>query len=121
MTAIDFTALATRIEIYLLTREHWVSVDDVCRDCGIAERLLRADGRRRPIFGRFAISSSTKGLKHMRHTTDRERIAYKHARKKVLIANARALKEYDTAIRECLTGKHPNQIEVHTAQGVFKL
>jgi hypothetical protein len=119
MSTTEQAALATRIEIFLLTRAEWVSVETVCRGCEVTERLLRADGRRRPIFSRFAISSSTKGLKHIRHTTARERITYKHARQKVLIAHARALKEYAQAVHACVTGKLPDLHEVHTNQGLL--
>lgn len=119
MSTPDYKALATRIEMYLLALAEWVPVVDICRDCEVAERLLRADGRRRPIYSRFAISSSTKGLKHLAHTDARERIAYKHARKKVLIANARALRDFDNAVSACLTGKLPTLTEYHTGQGLL--
>ena len=50
--------LATQIEVFLLLRGDWVSVEELCQRFAIPERLLRADGKRRPICGRFAISSS---------------------------------------------------------------
>lgn len=109
--------LSARIEVYLLTRPVWVPVEILCRDCEVSERLLRADGRRRPIYSRFAISSSTKGLKHIRHTTVEERLAYKHARRKVLVANARALREFQFAVADSITGKPAR--ELFTGQGVF--
>jgi hypothetical protein len=111
--------LASNIEIFLLLQGDWVSVEELCQRFAITERLLRADGKRRPLCGRFAISSSTKGLKHIRHATTEERITYKHARLKVLVANARALKEYDQALSNCLTGKRPAQVERHTGQGIL--
>jgi len=111
--------LATRIELLLLDRATWVPVDEICAACQINERLLRAVGRRPAIFSRFAISSSTKGLKHIRHTDARVRIAYKHARLKVLIANRRALDEYHAALSNCLTGRKPTLQERHTGQLVF--
>ncbi|MEI6034492.1 MAG: hypothetical protein WCS65_09460 [Verrucomicrobiae bacterium] len=111
--------LANAIEALLLARAGWVSVDDVCSACQVPERLLRADGKRRPIFSRFAISSSTKGLKHISLTTAPERIRYKHSRLKVLIANRRALDEFNRALTNCLTGKRPGQYERHTGQLVF--
>ena len=111
--------LASRVEMFLLSRGGWVSVEDVCSACDIPERLLRADGKRRPIHTAFAISSSTKGIKHVSQTTARERIEYKHARLKVLIANRRALVEFTGAISNCLTGRRPDQIERHTGQMVF--
>lgn len=110
--------LATQIETLLLERETWVPVEEICATCQIPERLLRADGRRRPIFSRFAISSSTKGLKHIKHTDARERITYKHARLKVLIANRRALDEFNNAIANCLTPTIP-AVERHTGQMVL--
>ena len=111
--------LSDRIEALLLSRAGWVAVEDVCSACEVPERLLRADGRRRPIFARFAISSSTHGLKHLSLTTAPERIRYKHSRLKVLIANRRALDEFNQAVHACLTGKRPNLVERHTGQMVF--
>jgi len=119
MKTAAFTDLATRIEIYLNLCEDWVSVETICRECGVTERILRADGKRRPIYGRFAISSSIKGLKHIRHTTVSERLTYKHARKKVIVAHARALKEFTLALHDALTGKHPQQHEILTGQGTL--
>jgi hypothetical protein len=118
------TELAAQIEIFLLAAGEHVPVKTLCDHFGIPERLLRADGKRRPLCHRFAISSSKNGengLKHIRHCTTAERLAYKHARKKVLIANARALQEYDRALHNCLTGKHPNKIERHTGQGLLPI
>jgi len=99
------TALQIAIEDHLLSAGDWVSVDQICERFGIEERILRADGKRRPICRHFAISSSTRGFKHLAHTTASERIAYKHARKKSLIAHARALKEFDAALHNCLHGR----------------
>jgi hypothetical protein len=113
----NLSDLALRVDLYLLNSGGWVSVDDICQHCSVPERLLRADGKRRPIFTRFAISSSSKGLKHLAHTTARERITYKHARKKVLVQYARALKEFDTAVHNCITGRP--RIERHTGQALL--
>lgn len=110
---------ATRVEMLLLARADWVSVTDISQACSIDERLLRADGRRRPLCSRFAISSSTKGIKHIRFATVKERIKYKHARLRTLIAYRRALDDYNTALHNCLTGKKPEIIERHTGQMVF--
>jgi hypothetical protein len=114
------TDRAAIIERYLLAARHWVSVEEICRACSIPERLLRADGRRRPIFSRFAISCSTKGVKHITHTTVRERIKYKHSRLKVLIANRRALDEFTHALHSNLTGHNPT-FERHTGQIILPL
>lgn len=111
--------LQTQIEAFLLTEPRWFSVSEICERFAFPERLLRADGRRRPLCRRFAISSSTKGLKHLSFATIRERLEYKHARRKVLIAQARALKEYNEAITNCLTGKKPTLQERHTGQLVL--
>jgi hypothetical protein len=105
--------------MFLLCRGGWVSVEDVCAACDVPERLLRADGKRRPIHTTFAISSSTKGIKHVSQTTVRERIEYKHARLKVLIANRRALDEFTSALANCLTGKFPDQRERFTQQATL--
>lgn len=118
MSALTET-LATQIEMFLLVERDHVPVKRICERFGIHERILRADGKRRPLCHRFAISSSKNGengLKHIAHCTVRERLTYKHARRKVLVANARALKEYDAALHNCLTGKLPEQFERHTGQ-----
>jgi len=111
--------LAISIDMYLRLAGGWVSVERVCSDCGLAERLLRADGRRRPIYSRFAISSSTKGLKHIIHTTARERIKYQNSRKKVLIANLRAIRDFKLAVADATTGKFPLQFERLTGQAIL--
>jgi hypothetical protein len=97
--------LALRIELFLLDKGDWVPVKELCRECSVPERLLRAAGRRKSIFSKFAISCSTKGIKHIALTTPRERIQYKHSRLKVLIANRRALDEFTLAVTNCLTGR----------------
>jgi len=111
--------LANRIEAILLARAGWVSVEEVCALCEIPERITRADGKRRPIFSLFAISSSTKGLKHLDHTTARERITYKHSKQKVIVAYYRALRDYNNALANCLTGKFPRQEERFTHQATL--
>jgi len=111
--------LANNIEALLLARAGWVPVDDVCTACHVPERLLRAHGKRLPIFSAFAISSFTKGLKHLSLTTTEERIRYKHSRLKVLIANRRALDEYHRALSNCLTGRFPDQVERFTHQATL--
>ncbi len=111
--------LANEIEAFLQARADWVSVEEVCAACNVPQRLLRRDKRRKPIFSGFAISSSTKGIKHLDFATRPERITYKHARLKVLIANRRALDEFNQAVHACLTGRRPNQVERHTGQMVF--
>lgn len=116
--------LATQIEIFLLLAGDWVPVEDICARFGIPERQLRADSGRRPLCRHFAISSSRNGkngLKHLSLCTTAERLAYKHNRRKRLVAEARALAEYNTALKNCLTGKRPDQIERHTGQGLLSL
>lgn len=113
--------LQTRIETLLLTENRWFSVAEICSRFGFDQRLLRADGRRRPLCRSFAISSSTKGIKHIAWSTVRDRLEYKHARRKVIIANARSLKEYQSAIANCLTGKKPHIRERHTGQLLIPL
>lgn len=111
--------LATRIEMFLLTRREWVPVEEICRHFQIPERLLRADGRRRPLCRHFAISSARggkNGFKHLSLCDVAERLEYKHNRLKRLVAERRALDEYATAITNCLTGKHPHQEERFTGQ-----
>jgi len=115
----DYGELAIRIESFLLTAKRWFSTAEICRACGCQERLLRADGKRRPIFRKFAISSSAKGLKHLNFTTVTERLTYKHARLKVLISNRRALDDLAEATRCCLTGKFPDQRERFTQQATL--
>jgi hypothetical protein len=114
--------LATQIEIFLLNREGWVAVAEICTHFRIPERMLRADGKRRPLLARFAISSTRagqNGFKHLSKTTVAERLEYKHNRIKRLIAERRALDEYTSAFHSCLTGKP--QHERFTQQGLLSL
>lgn len=115
----DHGKLAILIESFLLTAKRWFSVTEICRTCSCPERLLRADGKRRPIYRKFAISSSTKGLKRLSFTNVAERIQYKHARLKVLISNRRALDDFAEASRNCLTGKFPRQEERFSRQATL--
>lgn len=107
------------INQFLLTAPRWFSTTEICQACGCPERLLRADGKRRPIYSKFAISSSTKGLKHLSFTCVAERLQYKHARTKVLIQNRRALDDFAEGLRNCLTGKFPDQRERFTHQATL--
>ena len=113
--------LATRIEMFLLLRGDWVPVSEICQHFSIPERILRADGKRRPLCRHFAISSSTHGLKHISLATVKERIRAKHKPRKILIAAARAQRDYDLALHNCLTGKRPDQTERHTGQSLLPL
>lgn len=106
------------ISDYLLTRADWVPVEEICTRFGINERLLRAHGRRPSLISGFAISSSTRGIKHIHHTTVNERLHYKHSRIKRLIAERRALKEHDLAVARCLT-RNPVLMEKPTHQLVM--
>ncbi len=107
------------INQFLLTAPRWFSTTEICQACGCPERLLRADGKRRAIYSKFAISSSTKGLKHLSFTDRPERLRYKHSRLKVLIANRRALDDFEEGKRSCLTGKFPDQRERFTQQATL--
>lgn len=120
---LELAALANRIEMYLLARGNvYVPIPEICEECEIEERLLRADGRRRPLCRNFAISSTKNGqngLKHLFFTTPRERIRFKHAKLKNLIAYARALNDFKAAVRNSLTGSRPLQTERFTGQGIL--
>jgi hypothetical protein len=114
--------LAEQIEQYLLTKGTWVPVFEIAQRFEINERLLRADKERRPICAGYAISSTRgghHGIKHLKCCTIAERLAYKHNRWKRLIAEKRAIREYEHAVHNCLTGKRPELIERHTGQLVF--
>lgn len=108
--------LPIHLEEYLLQRPRWVPIAEICEAFGIDERALRAHGRKRPLLHHCAISSAKpgeNGLKHIRHTTVAERLAYKHQRKRVLIASARALKDLNAAIAHALSGSYPHRTDGH--------
>lgn len=114
--------LATEIEIFLLASHEWVAVSEICRQFGITERMLRADGSRRPLLEKFAESSThngRNGFKHIAHTTVAERLEYKHNRLKRLVAERRAISAYNHALENCLTGD-PRQ-ERHSGQTILPL
>lgn len=114
--------LAIEIETFLLARAEWVPVEEICERFKIDQRLLRATKNRRPLCHHFAISSSQSGkngLKHLSLCSLLERLAYKHNRIKRLIAEKRALKDYEQALHNCLTGKRPSLLERHTGQLVL--
>jgi hypothetical protein len=102
--------------MYLLLKKDWVLVDDLCAHFQIDERILRADGKRRPLCRHFAISSSTRGLKHITNATTAERVRYKNSRRKTMVAAIRATREYNEALRISLTGKFPHQLERFSGQ-----
>jgi hypothetical protein len=116
--------LATQLEMHLLCKGGWVPVAEICAHLGINERDLRATGRKRAIFARFAISNSApgrNGLKHISLCSVAERLAYKHNRLRRLVAETRALRDYDLAVTNCLTGKRRQEFERHTGQSLLPL
>lgn len=116
--------LVYQLEAFLLLQGTWVPMSEICQRFGVEERSLRATATRRAVFANFAISSSTpgqNGLKHMSFTTVAERLAYKHNRRRRLVAEVRALRDYETALHNCLTGQRAAQIERHTGQSLLPL
>ena len=63
--------LAARIDAFLLARQDWVSAAEICVEFGVADRALRATGRRHGLCSECAISGD-KGFRHVRHATDEE-------------------------------------------------
>ena len=55
--------LARQIELHLLERGDWVSVQDLCSRFAIKPRMLRADGDRDGLLDDIAVSS-TRGGEH---------------------------------------------------------
>lgn len=102
------TQLAHEIEAYLLAHPRWVPVRELEEHFDIDERVLRANGKRRPLLAHCAISNSDpghNGFKHIRHTTISERLKAKHSYRKRLIAAARADRDLHRAIAHALDGK----------------
>lgn len=105
--------LAAAIEVYLLENPEWIPVARLCEIFQIDERELRRKGRKRPLCAFFAISSAAPGahgLKHIKHATKAERLAFKHQTRRKLIACARADKELRTALANALSGKWPSHL-----------
>lgn len=116
--------LSDRLESYLFAEPRWVPVAEICERFGIEERVLRAEGRRRPVHADFAISSArpgAHGFKHISHASIKERLAHKHACLRRIIAGARAKKDYDRALRNAITGKWPDQVADAHGQRVLAL
>jgi hypothetical protein len=112
----DPSAIALRIEQHLLARADWVSVAEICERFGVDQRDIRAKGRKQGhLLKPFAISNSVRGYKHIVHTTAAERIQYKHATRKNLVAYARADRQLAAALRNCTT-RRPMPHERHTGQ-----
>lgn len=102
--------LASRIESYLLAHPRWVPIREIEEVFHINERILRASGRQQPLLHYCAISSAkpgSNGLKHYNHTTVKERLAYKHRRTRILIAEVLALKAHGLAISNAMDRTPP--------------
>lgn len=113
--------LAHQIEQHLLAQADWVSVADLCQRFSIDQRDLRAKGHRKPhLLKPFAISHSVKGYKHIARATIAERLQYKHACRKNLLAYVRADRQYRAALRNCTT-RRPIPQERHTGQLLIPL
>jgi hypothetical protein len=101
-------SLVIQIEDFLLANPRWVPVRELEERFGIDERILRAQGRRRPLLAHCAISNAepgNNGYKHIRHTTVRERLRAKHACRRRIIAGARADKDLKRAVAHALDGR----------------
>jgi hypothetical protein len=74
--------LASQIEAFLLERQAWVPVREICGRFGVNERCLRALDGRPPICSEFALSNSKRGFKHIAFATRDEAMhAYRSRRK----------------------------------------
>lgn len=105
-----------RIESYLLSAGDWVPVALIVERFQIDERDLRASGRRPGPLSHCAIFSS-RGIKHLTHSTLQERIQCRNRIRRELISRARRLKWFEAGIHRCLaTPITTPAVEKHTGQ-----
>lgn len=84
--------LIQSIEEYLLSRDGWIPVQELCVRFGLHERQLRQDRGRPGLCSTFAISSSQHGLKHVSRATTREWLDAAHGGRKHAIAELRRIR-----------------------------
>ena len=74
--------LAAQIEAFLLDRQTWVPVRQICQRFGIDGRALRAIDGKPPLCADFAISNSKRGFKHLAFADREEALHAYRARRK---------------------------------------
>ena len=75
-------SIGEQIEALLLRRKGWVSGDEIAAELGIDKRDWRAKGSRKGMISRFAISNSSRGLKHLRYVSEAEFDEYSSQRRR---------------------------------------
>jgi hypothetical protein len=108
--------LQAQIEQFLLEAGDWVPGEVLAARFMINERHFRADGKIPGLVSKIAIFSCG-GLKHLRHSTVKERLACKHRLRKEIISRVRRERWLQEGTRNCLNG----QTELHTGQDVLPL
>lgn len=111
------TALASQIEIYLLTQQNWVSGEELCREFEVRERELRCHGDEPGLISDFTISHSRKGYRHVRNATSMEWLAFKFSLLRHAISEIRRVKRLSKARHNVITGKPP--VEKFSGQGIL--
>lgn len=111
-------ALARQIELHLLDRGDWVSVQDLCTRFAIRSRLLRADGDRDGLLDDFAVSSTRgneHGFIHINHLGAADYIRAKRRLRKHGIRELRKVRRWEQARARARIGLNP-PAERHTGQ-----
>jgi hypothetical protein len=110
--------LARQIELHLLDRAEWVSVQDLCTRFAIRPRMLRADGDRDGLLDNFAVSSTRgnqHGFIHINLLSSDDYIRAKRRLRKHGIRELRKVRRWEQARARARIGLKPT-IERHTGQ-----
>lgn len=110
--------LKTSIESFLLDRapDEWTPLAVLVERFQLSDdRDLRADGKN-PGPLSFCTIFSGHGVKHIKHSTLKERIKCRNRIRRELISRARRLRWFNTAIAHCLDSKSNPPSELHTGQ-----
>lgn len=111
-------SLPAQIELYLLNRGAWVSVDDLCTRFAIRPRMLRADGARDGLLDNFAVSSTRgneHGFIHINLLSALDYIRAKRRLRKHGIRELRKVRRWEQARARARIGINPTT-ERHTGQ-----
>jgi len=120
----DPAQLASQIELFLLDRGGWVPVAEICQRFGVAPRLLRQDGARRGLLDRCAVSSTRNGdsgFCHHRFLPTADYLPVKHRILRHAVAELRKVRAWESARRNCLSGRPPLRYEAHTGQSFLPI
>ena len=109
--------LANEIEAFLHAARGFVPTRQICERFGIPERRLRQDEDRPGLLDEFAVSSTREkqsGYIHHDFLPTPEWLPIKHRLMRHGIAEIRRARKWESARKNCKTGKRPFMRERHT-------